>query len=344
MARHPSITAQVPAPIRLYGRRVTLRPLIPTDFAEWSEVRRRNEAWLTPWEPRRPPASLDPSMNRDAFQARCAARDRDAAAGVAYGFGVFVDHRLSGEVNLNHVVRGAMQSGVIGYWIDQARAGRGLIAESVVVVCAVRVRAARPAPHRDLHRAAQPQQPAGDGEAGDPRGGRRPALPRDQRRVGGPRPLRHHRRGVVAAPRRARGGLAVTLGRRTSRRRRGTLRPWPGGWPCGASTSSASSAAWRGCASRTCSLATSGSWWWAGFQAAPGSWTSAGSRPDDTWLATPCSSTWIRCRSLWAWARSSSFGGGNTSASGVAGSSLTSSLHPWDAVSGGVSSSPCHAP
>jgi ribosomal-protein-alanine N-acetyltransferase len=75
-------------------------------------------------------------MSRDAFQARCGARDRDSAAGTAYGFGVFVDHRLSGEVNLNHVVRGAMQSGVIGYWIDQARAGRGLIAESVVVVCA----------------------------------------------------------------------------------------------------------------------------------------------------------------------------------------------------------------
>ena len=136
MARHPSITAQVPAPIRLYGRRVTLRPLVATDFAEWSEVRRRNEAWLTPWEPRRPPAALDPSMSRDAFQARCGARDRDAAAGIAFGFGVFVDHRLSGEVNLNHVVRGAMQSGVIGYWVDQARAGRGLIAESVVVVCA----------------------------------------------------------------------------------------------------------------------------------------------------------------------------------------------------------------
>jgi len=136
MARHPSITAQLPTSIRIYGRRVTLRPLIPTDFAEWSEVRRRNDAWLTPWEPRRPPASLDPSMNRDAFQVRCAARDRDAVAGVAFGFGVFVDHRLSGEVNLNHVVRGAMQSGVIGYWIDEARAGRGLIAESVVVVCA----------------------------------------------------------------------------------------------------------------------------------------------------------------------------------------------------------------
>ena len=136
MVRHPSITAHVPAPIRLYGRRVTLRPLVPTDFADWSEVRRRNEAWLTPWEPRRPPAALDPSLNREAFLARCTARDRDAAAGLAYGFGVFVDHRLAGEVNLNHVVRGAMQSGTIGYWVDQARAGRGLIAESVVVVCA----------------------------------------------------------------------------------------------------------------------------------------------------------------------------------------------------------------
>ena len=59
-----------------------------------------------------------------------------ARSGQAYGFGVFVDHRLSGEVNLNHVVRGAMQSGVIGYWIDRARAGRGLMPESVVVLCA----------------------------------------------------------------------------------------------------------------------------------------------------------------------------------------------------------------
>ena len=90
--------------------------------------------WLTPWEPRRPPAQLDPTVNREAFVARCTARDRDAAAGLAYGFGVFVDQRLAGEVNLNHVLRGAMQSGTVGYWIDQARAGQGMIAEAVVVL------------------------------------------------------------------------------------------------------------------------------------------------------------------------------------------------------------------
>jgi ribosomal-protein-alanine N-acetyltransferase len=136
MARHPSLSASPPSALRLTGRRVLLRPLQPADFAEWSEVRRRNEAWLIPWEPRRPPTQLDPSFNRDAFTARCTARDRDATSGVAYGFGVFVDHRLAGELNLNHVLRGAMQSATIGYWIDQARAGQSLIAEGVVVVAA----------------------------------------------------------------------------------------------------------------------------------------------------------------------------------------------------------------
>lgn len=136
MVRHPSMGSKLPVPLRLYGRRVTLRPLTSHDFPEWSEVRRRNDAWLTPWEPQRPPSQLDPTVNREAFNARCSARDRDATSGVAYGFGVFVDHRLTGEVNLNNVVRGAMQGATVGYWNDRARAGQGLIPESVVVVAA----------------------------------------------------------------------------------------------------------------------------------------------------------------------------------------------------------------
>jgi [ribosomal protein S5]-alanine N-acetyltransferase len=146
MVRHPSSASSVNAAPNLFGRRVALRPLRPHDFAEWSEVRRRNEAWLTPWEPRRPVGQLDPTVNRDAFVARCAARDRDAAAGLAYGFGLFVDRRLVGEINLNHVLRGAMQSATIGYWIDQEWAGQGLVAEGVVVLTAFAF------DHLDLHR------------------------------------------------------------------------------------------------------------------------------------------------------------------------------------------------
>jgi ribosomal-protein-alanine N-acetyltransferase len=131
--RHPSLIRRPPNP-RLTGRRVTLRPLVPGDFAAWREVRIRNEDWLLPWEPRRPPGMSDPARDRSAFDARCAARDRERAADHAYPFGVFVDQRLAGEVNLNNVTRGALQSATVGYWIDRDQAGQGYIAEAVVVV------------------------------------------------------------------------------------------------------------------------------------------------------------------------------------------------------------------
>jgi [ribosomal protein S5]-alanine N-acetyltransferase len=134
MARHPSSASALGGAQARHGRRVVLRALRPADFADWSEVRRRNEAWLTPWEPRRPAGQLDPTINRDAFAARCSARDRDSAAGVAYGFGLFVEGHFAGELNLNHVLRGAMQSATVGYWIDQAWAGQSLVAEGVVVI------------------------------------------------------------------------------------------------------------------------------------------------------------------------------------------------------------------
>jgi [ribosomal protein S5]-alanine N-acetyltransferase len=132
--RHPSGRPQIPSPLRLYGNRVMLRPLVAHDFDAWRDVRRRNEAWLTPWEPRRPLPQFDPSVTRDAFVSRCTARERDAAAGLSFGFGLFVDDRVCGEINVNHILRGALQTGTIGYWIDERYAGQGLVAEGVVVV------------------------------------------------------------------------------------------------------------------------------------------------------------------------------------------------------------------
>jgi ribosomal-protein-alanine N-acetyltransferase len=111
-----------------------LRPLVPTDWAAWSEVRRRNHEWLTVWEPSRPLLSIDPVIDRDAFSNRCSARDRERQMGTACGLGMFVDGGFAGEVNLNNVTRGAMQSATIGYWIDEARAGNSYMSEGVVVL------------------------------------------------------------------------------------------------------------------------------------------------------------------------------------------------------------------
>ena len=131
-AGHPT-GAVVSSPLRLYGRRLMLRPLVAGDFEAWSEVRVRNDEWLTKWEPLRHPKAPDPAINRDAFASRCAARDRERQSGVGYAFGIFVDNAFAGEINLNNVLRGAMQSVTIGYWIDQARAGKSYMSEAVLV-------------------------------------------------------------------------------------------------------------------------------------------------------------------------------------------------------------------
>jgi len=120
--------------LRLYGRRVMLRALVGDDFEMFSEVRTRNGTWLTDWEPIRPSAMADPAVNFESFSRRCELRDRERGAGNAYTFGVFVDSVLCGEINLNGVSRGSMQSATIGYWIDRARAGHGYVPEAVVVL------------------------------------------------------------------------------------------------------------------------------------------------------------------------------------------------------------------
>lgn len=131
-AMHPARPTSVG--LRLYGRRIVLRPLVPQDFTGWSEVRRRNGEWLTVWEPVKLPHHPDPETNREVFAARCGARDRERLAGSQYAFGIFVDGAFAGEINLNNVVRGAFQSATIGYWIDKARAGRSFMSEAVVVL------------------------------------------------------------------------------------------------------------------------------------------------------------------------------------------------------------------
>jgi [ribosomal protein S5]-alanine N-acetyltransferase len=139
----------------LTGRRVLLRPLAVTDFSAWQEVRRRNAEWLTPWEPARNPSLPDVVESAEAFAMRCSARERERQLGTGFGFGIFVDpaadggdraggergrrHRrqhdtFAGEINLSSVQRGPFQSAYVGYWIDEAHAGRGYMPEALVAV------------------------------------------------------------------------------------------------------------------------------------------------------------------------------------------------------------------
>ena len=121
-------------PTQLRGRRVVLRPLVGADFEAWREVRQRNRGWLLKWEPKPPPGAPDDTESRPAFVARCGAREREWQLGTGYGFGIFVDGHLAGEINLNSVQRGPFQNAYVGYWIDEAKAGHSYMPESVVVL------------------------------------------------------------------------------------------------------------------------------------------------------------------------------------------------------------------
>ncbi|MFN0089954.1 MAG: GNAT family N-acetyltransferase [Acidimicrobiales bacterium] len=124
--------------LELAGRRITLRPLELKDWPAYREVRRRNVDWLLKWEPARPAGQPDPVESRDAFAARCSARQRERQLGTGYGFGIFVRSAgglvFGGEINLSSVQRGPFQSGHVGYWVDKAQAGRGYCPEAVVVL------------------------------------------------------------------------------------------------------------------------------------------------------------------------------------------------------------------
>lgn len=118
----------------IFGRRILLRPIVAADFPSWREVRRRNVDWLTKWEAQRVHGQPDVIEDRDAFAVRCSARQRERQLGTGFGFGIFVDGDLAGEINLTAVQRGPFQSAYVGYWIDEKHAGNGYMPEAVVVL------------------------------------------------------------------------------------------------------------------------------------------------------------------------------------------------------------------
>lgn len=119
----------------IVGRRLELRPLKGSDWEQWREVRLRSRDWLEPWEPLAEPGAADPVTDLEAFKARCAAWERQRHFDAAYGFGMFLrDGPFVGEVSLGSIQRGPFQSANVGYWIDEAHAGLGLMPEAVALV------------------------------------------------------------------------------------------------------------------------------------------------------------------------------------------------------------------
>lgn len=109
---------------------IRLRPLRRGDQDAWQRVRRRNAAWLLPWEATAP----DGEVERASFAGYVRQLNRAARSGTGYAFVVEYRGELVGQVSVAGVSRGSLQSASIGYWISEHVAGRGIIPTAVSLV------------------------------------------------------------------------------------------------------------------------------------------------------------------------------------------------------------------
>ena len=117
-------------PARLADGDLTLRPLSRRDQQAWRSARRRNAAWLSPWDATNPPGADERPTSYGALIRRL---NQQARAGVTFPFAVVVDGQFAGQLTVNNIVRGSAQFASIGYWLDRDFAGRGVMPRAVAM-------------------------------------------------------------------------------------------------------------------------------------------------------------------------------------------------------------------
>jgi len=122
----------MPWPVTLTEGPVELRPLRQRDAIAWREVRNRNAAWLGPWESTLPYTDDERPASFSAMVRRLRA---DARAGRNLPFAISYEGRFVGQITLGGITWGSLRSAYIGYWIDEAVAGRGITPTAVAMVC-----------------------------------------------------------------------------------------------------------------------------------------------------------------------------------------------------------------
>jgi ribosomal-protein-alanine N-acetyltransferase len=105
---------------------VGLRPIKVKDAAPWRDARVRNSTWLRPWEPTNPETPLYRS-SLGPYVAMARTMRREARHGQTLPWVVTYDDRFAGQLTIGSIVWGSARSAQVGYWIDEAYAGRGII-------------------------------------------------------------------------------------------------------------------------------------------------------------------------------------------------------------------------
>ncbi len=111
--------------------KVRLRPISQKDRDVWRRTRQGNAAWLGRWDATAPSRSHVQPRN---FSSMVRQMRSEARAGRQLPFVVEYDGHFVGQVTVSNIVRGSAQFASIGYWIDEAYAGRGITPLAVALL------------------------------------------------------------------------------------------------------------------------------------------------------------------------------------------------------------------
>ena len=121
-----------PAELAVLPPGYAIRELRIDDAAALAAAYDRNRAHLDRWDPLRPADYYTVDGQREAL-----ARQLSLVEGGLMAAWVVIhgDDLVVGRVNLNNIVRGVLQSGSVGYWVDQEHTRRGLASAAVEHAC-----------------------------------------------------------------------------------------------------------------------------------------------------------------------------------------------------------------
>lgn len=119
-------------PLRVRGGVVTVRSVRLRDAAAWSRLRIAGRKHLEPWEPTgdlpwdaRHHLSVWPSLYRNLRA--------EARKGHMLPMAIELDGRYCGQLTVGNIVRGALRSAWIGYWVSEDVNGMGVATAAVAL-------------------------------------------------------------------------------------------------------------------------------------------------------------------------------------------------------------------
>ncbi|GAA0512368.1 ribosomal-protein-alanine N-acetyltransferase [Saccharopolyspora subtropica] len=131
VGRHPGWPARL-GPLLTARGTVLLRPPRLRDAGPWSQARLRDRTYLQQWEP----TAVGGWQERNALMAwpaQWASLRGMARRGQALPFSITVDGEFAGQLTVGNIVRGALRSGWLGYWVTERLAGGGVATAAVAL-------------------------------------------------------------------------------------------------------------------------------------------------------------------------------------------------------------------